>query len=136
MIEIGRLCVKIAGRDAGKKAVILEILDGCFVLIDGQTRRKRCNVKHLEPLNKVLKIKKSASHTEIIDALKKEEIEVIEPKTKESKQKPKKVKKLEQVTEKTVIKEKETKKEKPQKTEKKETTKPKKATKSKETKKE
>ena len=57
-IEIGRLCVKLAGRDAGKKGVIIDILDEKFVLIDGETLRRICNVLHLEPLNQVLKISK------------------------------------------------------------------------------
>ncbi|NTV24217.1 MAG: 50S ribosomal protein L14e, partial [Nanoarchaeota archaeon] len=62
MFEIGRLCVKIAGRDARGKCLVIDTLEGNFVLIDGQTRRKRCNITHLEPLDKVLKIKKGASH--------------------------------------------------------------------------
>ena len=41
MIDVGRVCVKIAGRDAGKKAVVVEKIDSNFVLIDGQTRRRR-----------------------------------------------------------------------------------------------
>lgn len=84
MFEIGRLCVKIAGRDSGKKALIIDVLDNNYVLIDGEVRRKKCNVRHLEPLDKVLKINKNASHEEVIDALKKEGIIV---KEKISKQK-------------------------------------------------
>jgi len=66
MIEIGRLCVKIAGRDAGKKCVIVNILDDSFVTIDGETRRKRCNIDHLELLDKVLPVEKDASHDDVI----------------------------------------------------------------------
>jgi large subunit ribosomal protein L14e len=62
MIEIGRLCVKTAGRDAGLKCIIVDILDDKFVLIDGETRRRKCNILHLEPLKDVIKIKKNASH--------------------------------------------------------------------------
>ncbi len=91
MYEIGRLCVKIAGRDARKKCLIIEVLDDNYVLIDGQTRRKKCNINHLEPLDKVLKIKKGASHKEVGDALKKEGVEVGAKKPKKAKpQKPKK----------------------------------------------
>ena len=68
-IEIGRIVVKIAGRDAGKKAVILDILDNNYVLIDGETRRRKCNILHIEPLNQVLKINKDASHEEVAKAL-------------------------------------------------------------------
>jgi large subunit ribosomal protein L14e len=83
MYEIGRLCVKTAGRDARNKCVIIEILNDNYVLIDGQTRRKKCNIDHLEPIDKVIKIKKGAAHSEVVEALKKEGIEVIEKKPKE-----------------------------------------------------
>ena len=35
-MDIGQICIKIAGRDAGKKAVIIDILKGQMVLIDGE----------------------------------------------------------------------------------------------------
>lgn len=82
MIEIGRLCVKIAGRDAGKKCVVVDILDDKFVLIDGETRRRKCNIFHLEALDQVLQIKKGASHDEIADALKKIGVEARKTKSK------------------------------------------------------
>ncbi|NTV24431.1 MAG: hypothetical protein HGA85_08785, partial [Nanoarchaeota archaeon] len=50
-----------------------------------QTRRKKCNIIHLEPLDKVLKIKKGASHEEVREALKHEGIEVLEKAIKEAK---------------------------------------------------
>ena len=70
MIEIGRLCLKIAGRDAGKKCVVIDEVDKNYVLIDGQTRRKKCNRAHLEPLKEVLKVRKGASHEGVAEALK------------------------------------------------------------------
>jgi len=70
MIEIGRLCVKTAGRDAGKEALIVEVLDKNFVLIDGNTRRRKTNVDHLELLPKKAELKKGASHEEVQKALK------------------------------------------------------------------
>ena len=90
MYEIGRLCVKLAGRDSRKKCVIVDNLDNGFVLVDGQTRRRKCNLIHLEPLDKILKIKKGASHTEVVKALKAEKIEVVDSKPKKSSAKPKK----------------------------------------------
>ena len=69
MIEIGRVCVKIAGRDAGKKCVVVEIIDKNLVMIDGETRRRKCNLEHIEPLDKKVEIKKGASHEEVIAAL-------------------------------------------------------------------
>jgi large subunit ribosomal protein L14e len=89
MYETGRLCVKTAGRDAGKYCVIIDAKDDHMVMIDGQTRRRTCNIKHLEPLDKVLKISKGASHSKVVSALKKENIKVVEKKTK---QKPIKLK--------------------------------------------
>ena len=88
MIEIGRLCVKIAGRDAGKKGVIIDILDDKFVLVDGETRRRKVNVLHIEPLNQVVEIKKNASHDEVAKALKELGIEARETKPKPKTQKP------------------------------------------------
>ena len=64
MFEIGRLCLKIAGRDAGKTAIIVDLVDDNTVLIDGNVRRRKCNIRHLEPLNEILKIKKGASTSE------------------------------------------------------------------------
>jgi len=78
MFEIGRLCVKIAGRDAGLKCLVVEVIDDNYVLIDGQTRRRKCNIKHLEPLDKVLKVKKGLAHDEVLKELKKEGIEIKE----------------------------------------------------------
>ena len=89
MIEIGRLCVKIAGRDAGKKCLIVDILDDRFVLIDGATRRRKCNVLHLEPLNQVIQIKKNASHDDVAKALKEIGVESLFTKPKPKTQKPK-----------------------------------------------
>jgi large subunit ribosomal protein L14e len=122
MFEIGRLCVKIAGRDAGLRCVVVDVVDDSYVMIDGQTRRRKCNVKHLEPTDKVLKIKKGISHDDILKELKKEGIEVRE--------KQKRSKKTTQTTKEEKPKEtvkKEAKKETPEpKAEKKTETKPKK----------
>ena len=89
MIEIGRLVVKIAGRDAGKKATIIDILDDKYVLLDGETRRRKCNILHIEPLSQVIKIEKNASHEEVSNALKEIGIETRETKPKQKSQKPK-----------------------------------------------
>jgi len=88
MMEIGRVCMKIAGRDAGKLCAIVEIVDKNYVLIDGQTRRRKCNVDHLEPLMKVLDISKGASHEDVVSAL--TGLEGVSVKAKSSK--PKKAK--------------------------------------------
>ena len=71
MLNVGRLCVKIAGREAGNKCVIVEVVDNNFVLVDGNVKRKRCSITHLEPLNDTIELKKDASHTDIIAEFKK-----------------------------------------------------------------
>lgn len=53
MIEAGRICLKIAGREAGRYAIIVEKLDDNFVTITGPKsitgiKRRKCNVDHLE----------------------------------------------------------------------------------------
>lgn len=67
MIEPGRVCVKLAGRDAGKKCVVVDV-KGDRVLIDGATRRRHCNARHLLPLNETVELKKGASHDEVAKA--------------------------------------------------------------------
>ena len=68
MFDVGRVCIKLAGRDAGQKCVVVEVLEGKYVLIDGMTRRRKCNMFHLEPMDQMLDIKKGASHAEIVKA--------------------------------------------------------------------
>ena len=93
VIEIGRVVVKTAGRDAGKHAIVVDILDDRYVLIDGETRRRKCNIMHLEPLNQVIKIEKNASHEEVAKALKEIEIETRQTKPKPKTERPRKKRK-------------------------------------------
>ena len=81
MIEVGRVCVKIAGRDAGLKCVVVEVLDK-FVLVDGQTRIRKVNPAHLEPLDQKLAIEAGASHAHVAAAFKDIGVEVVERKSK------------------------------------------------------
>lgn len=91
MIEIGKLCIKTAGRDAGKKCVIVEILDHNFVMIDGETRRRKCNILHLEELEEKLDIKKGASHADVAAAFKKLGLAAKETKPKAKKVRPRRL---------------------------------------------
>lgn len=93
MIEVGRLCTKIAGRDAGKRCVVLDIVDDNFILIDGETRRKKVNIKHVEPSDKIVDIKKGAAHKQVMETLGKIGITVVENKLKDKAEKPKKSRK-------------------------------------------
>lgn len=65
LMEIGRVCTKIAGRESGQIAVVIDNVNSSFVMIDGYVRRKRCNINHLDPSPLVIKISKNAS-TEIV----------------------------------------------------------------------
>ncbi|MCA9460376.1 MAG: 50S ribosomal protein L14e [Nanoarchaeota archaeon] len=86
MLTVGRICIKTAGRDAMAHCVVIEEIDETYVLIDGNTRRKKVNKAHLEPLNKTLNIKKGASTKDVFAAFEKEGIKV----TKAAEAKPKK----------------------------------------------
>ncbi|MBU0461448.1 MAG: 50S ribosomal protein L14e [Nanoarchaeota archaeon] len=91
MMEVGRLCVKIAGRDAGKKCVVVDVTDDKFVMIDGSTRRRKCNIAHLEPLKETIDIKKGASHAEVAKAFSKLGIEVWESKPRKATKRPQQI---------------------------------------------
>ncbi len=100
MIDVGRLCIKIAGRDAGKKVVVINQLEGNFVMIDGQVKRRRCNISHLEPMNTILTLKKNATHEDVKKEFAKLNIELRESKPKEKKSKPEKQQTKKQETQK------------------------------------
>ncbi len=68
-MNIGQVCIKIAGREAGNTAVVIDVVDDNYVMIDGNVRRKKCNIRHLEPLELTAKIAKNASTKEVMDAL-------------------------------------------------------------------
>ena len=73
-IQVGRICVKTQGRETGKKCVIVDVIDESFVLVTGPkvvsgVKRRRANVKHLQPLEELLQISKGASEEEIVDLL-------------------------------------------------------------------
>jgi len=93
MIEIGRLCLKTAGRDAGGKCAIVEIIDDNYVMIDGNVRRRKCNIGHLEPLAEVIKIKNGASHDDIKREFEKLGLEIWKTKKKGKTEKPKRKRK-------------------------------------------
>ena len=64
VIEIGRVVVKTAGREALNRALIVDIVDQNFVLISGggisNVKRRKCNIKHLRPLEEQINIKRGA----------------------------------------------------------------------------
>ncbi|MDD5417116.1 MAG: 50S ribosomal protein L14e [Candidatus Aenigmarchaeota archaeon] len=95
ILEKGRVCLKLAGREAGKYCVVVEPLDESFVMITGpksvtHVRRRKCNVVQLEPTTEILEIG-SGEDSEVEAAwkssglLKKFYIELPKPKTKPAK---------------------------------------------------
>ncbi|MCC6029279.1 MAG: 50S ribosomal protein L14e [Candidatus Korarchaeum sp.] len=79
VIEVGRVCRKVAGREAGRLCVVVRIIDKNFVEATGPkeltgVRRRRVNVKHLVPLPVKLDIREGAKDEEVIEALKRTDL--------------------------------------------------------------
>ncbi len=73
-IEVGRLCIKLRGRESGRKCIIVDIIDENFVLITGPkdvsgVKRRRCNINHIELLPEKIDIEPGASDEEVKKAL-------------------------------------------------------------------
>jgi large subunit ribosomal protein L14e len=73
-IEVGRVCFKQFGREAGKRCIIIDVMDKSFVLITGPkkvtgVRRRRTNINHIEPTQIRLELTRGASDEEITSAL-------------------------------------------------------------------
>ena len=74
-VEVGRICAKLTGREAGRKCVIVDIMDKSFILITGPKtvtgiKRRRANMNHVEPTVDKIDIKRGATDEEIVEALK------------------------------------------------------------------
>ena len=74
--EVGRICIKTTGRDAGGRCVVVDVIDRNFVLVTGPksvtgVRRRRVNLNHLRPLDEKIEIEKGATDEEVAAALKK-----------------------------------------------------------------
>ncbi|HIH88611.1 TPA: 50S ribosomal protein L14e [Candidatus Bathyarchaeota archaeon] len=74
--DVGRVCVKTSGRDAGKRCVVVDLMDKNFALVTGPkevsgVRRRRVNVNHLTPLDEKVAIEKGASDEQVVALLKK-----------------------------------------------------------------
>ncbi|MAG47814.1 50S ribosomal protein L14e [archaeon] len=111
---IGRLCVKTTGRESGRECVIVNVENDAFVTIDGNVKRRRCNINHLEFLNKNVDIKKDESTEQVRKAMENLGIKLM-TKTKKEKSTTEKPKKQRQKEEE---KQKEVKEEKPKKSKK------------------
>ncbi|MCX6818222.1 MAG: hypothetical protein NTU57_05190 [Candidatus Aenigmarchaeota archaeon] len=80
MFEIGRICMKVAGREAGKYCVVVaKEKDKEFLLITGpkaatHVRRRKCNCHHLEATPYKIEIAENATDEEIMKAYEKDDI--------------------------------------------------------------
>jgi large subunit ribosomal protein L14e len=75
-IEVGRVCKKLQGREAGRFCVVVDLIDESYVEVTGprdltDVRRRKCNILHLEPTDDKLDIKKGASDKDVEKALEK-----------------------------------------------------------------
>lgn len=73
-IEIGSIYIKTSGREKGKRCVIIDLLDKNFVVVTGPpkitgVKRKRVNLKHLNPTEETIKITKGATDKEVEQVL-------------------------------------------------------------------
>ncbi|MBN2517990.1 MAG: 50S ribosomal protein L14e [Candidatus Altiarchaeota archaeon] len=75
-IDIGRVCKKLTGREAGRYCVVIDLIDDSYISITGPkkltgVKRRQCNILHLEPTDHKLEIKKEASDQEVEKAYEK-----------------------------------------------------------------
>ncbi|MCL2135164.1 MAG: 50S ribosomal protein L14e [Candidatus Bathyarchaeota archaeon] len=73
-IEVGRICVKEAGREQGKKCVIVDLMDKSFILVTGPknltgVKRRKVNLEHISVLADKVEILRGASDEEVTQAL-------------------------------------------------------------------
>ncbi len=80
--KVGQICEKLSGKEKGNICIVVKIEDKNFVLIDGNVKRRKCNVSHLKPLSKVIDIKEGEKTEKIKDLMKKEGFEVFDKKVK------------------------------------------------------
>ena len=65
MVKVGDVVMKIAGRDAGRVGIVLEDLGKGFFMVDGDTRKKKVNIKHIEFLGKEVKVGKGSTSEDL-----------------------------------------------------------------------
>ena len=75
-LNVGTVCMKIAGREGGQICTVIKTVDKTFVIITGPKlvtgiKRRRCNIEHLESTGMMLDIKEDAADEDIIEAYKK-----------------------------------------------------------------
>src|SRR3972149_1206956 len=74
--EIGRVCMKIAGRESGKYCVVLKKEGKAFVFVNGPkiltgVKRRKSNKEHLEPTQYIIEVPENASDELVLDGFQK-----------------------------------------------------------------
>ncbi len=68
--DVGRVCVKLKGREKGSECVVVDVIDRNYVVIAGPgVKRRRVNMHHLRPLDRSVDIGRDASDEEVAAAL-------------------------------------------------------------------
>lgn len=73
VLEVGRVCLKTSGREAGKYCVVVKPMDKSFVMVTGPklltgVKRRRSNIDHLQITEHVIKITADANDEAVIAA--------------------------------------------------------------------
>jgi len=69
-IDVGRVCRKTQGREKGQICVIVDLVDRNYVVVAGlNVKRRRVNMDHIIPLDRILNIQRNATDEEVIGAL-------------------------------------------------------------------
>jgi len=73
-IDTGRICVKLTGREAGKKCVVVDVVDKNFVLVTGPkelngVKRRRVNINHIEPTERKVNVRRGETDEELMKVL-------------------------------------------------------------------
>jgi large subunit ribosomal protein L14e len=71
---VGTICVKLAGRDAGRKGVIVSVVDKNHVMVTGPPsltglRRRKVNISHLYLTTRKIAIEPGSSDEDVLRAL-------------------------------------------------------------------
>jgi large subunit ribosomal protein L14e len=72
--EVGRVCMKIVGREAGKYCVVLKKEGKSFVWVTGPkiltgVKRRKANIEHLEPTQYIIEIPENADDEAVMNGL-------------------------------------------------------------------
>ena len=81
VLEVGRICMKIAGREGGKYCAVIKAAgkdknEKSFVFVTGPklltgVKRRKCNIEHLQATEYKLEISPDASDEQVISAYEK-----------------------------------------------------------------